>query len=1051
MMRFLFFILIVFSTELTSQIYTFHQFKEDEGLAQTFIYDIIQDNHGNLLIATGDGLSKYNGIDFKNYSVKNGLAENIVSCVYEDSKRNVWVGHFQEGISVIKPDGSILKFKLPGNIVAKISQIVEINEDEFIILSQGGGVFLYNLRLAKFTNHYEELINFKQIEVFDDVVYFLSVDGLYSLKISDFKIKAFYNQQLRQSFTDATCMALNRRTSEFYIADNSAGVFKYKLSSHLNFILEPSVALRGNFTDVSVDNLGNVWIATSDKGALKIDQQIGKNKQFHYFNQKNGLKTDYITKIFSDYEGGIWFGTYGTGLFQLPDELICFYDLESIDKIKTVYAMQRLNDSIFIIASEIGLLKLKHEKIIPLLYPGVDKKIFLTMAKYGEYVFAADAFGKLYKIDVLKKKSEQVTINGIPMGGKINQLVVKEGYLYLCCTTGIICYNLSSEKEEQILTTENVLLHNNVNFIKIDSKKRMWICSQGSPIYYLDEKLQKKIVSDEKSFKYYKCNGVCEDRTGLIWISTEGDGVFSYNGKSLSKFSTREGLLSNFCYGIVSDHVGNNWVIHLNGLSVMKPYQENFTPFRRDAALPEFSYVQNSFFNYDPDDELFFGTSKGMVKVNSNALNVNQVEPLLSFYKITLNNSEILKYNDTTLKYGVYDFSFQFNGICLDNPVAMEYKYILEGLEDDWHFLNAETRRVNYAKLRDGSYTFKLLAKNNDGIWTTKPLTYTFEISEPIWKKFWFYLLLAAGLFVSIRIIFKIRTRSLLETQRELEQLIDEKTLQIKEEKNKIENLFTILEDKNKDITDSINYALKIQQSLLPDHDALLSELDCTIFYKPKDVVSGDFYWYKKTDQYLFLASVDCTGHGVPGAFMSIIGCSYLNEITKLNSELIPSEILRKLDEEVVRALKQDEQVSSSNRDGMDISLCKIDLKNGWIDFSGAGRPLFFVRNGEVEKIKGSPFSVGGVHQGFRKEFINHRMSYFSGDTFFIFSDGFGDQLGGQKMKKFSSKRLAELFESLSHLPMKNLRQKLDEKFNEWRGEGEQTDDVLVISFRLFK
>ena len=1043
--------LSIFSFCVKSQIYTFHQFKEDEGLAQTFIYDIIQDRNGNLLVGTGDGLSKYDGINFFNYSQRNGILENIISCLLEDSEGNIWIGHFQEGISVMKKDGSVLKIKLPGNLVVKVLQIVEISSGEFVILTQGAGAFIYDLKTGKFSNEYEELLDCRQIEIFDDLIYILTIDGLYSIKVSDFKSKAFYNQALRLALEDGVCMAINRRTSEFYVADNNKGVYKYTLNTGLSFLFESSVPLKGNFTDLSLDNLGNIWIATSDKGALKIEQQIGKKNQSHFFNQRNGLKSDYITRIFSDYEGGIWFGTYGSGLFQLPDELISFYDLESIEKNRSVYDMLRLNDSTFIIASDLGLLKLRNEKIVPLNISGVNSETIKSLVTYQECLIASNEDGQLYWIDISSKKSNPIKLSGIPPGGKINHLTVHENLLYISCTTGIVVYDILENKEIALYNTDNYLLHNNVNFVKIDSKSRLWISSQGSPIYYLTKNFEKKIVSDEKSFKYYRCNGVSEDRTGLMWISTEGDGVFSYNGNNLNKFSVREGLLSNFCYGIVSDHIGNIWVMHLNGLSVMKPYQDKFMPFKRDAALPEFSYIQNSFFNSDSEDEVFFGTSKGMVKVNAHALNVNQVEPLLSFEKITINNLSIPSRKDTVLRYGSYDLSFVFNGICLDNPTGMEYKYIMEGLEDDWHYLNAETRKVNYAKLRDGIYTFKILAKNYDGIWTTKPLTFTIEIKEPIWKKIWFYLIIAGFLFVIVRLIIRQRTKSLIETKKSLEKLIDEKTLQIKDEKNKIESLYTVLEDKNKDITDSINYALKIQQSLLPDHDSLLSELDCMIFYKPKDVVSGDFYWYKKTDQYLFIACVDCTGHGVPGAFMSIIGCSYLNELTKSNTELLPSQILKSLDEEVVRALKQDEQGSSSNRDGMDISLCKIDLKNGWMDFSGAGRPLYFVRNGEVEKIKGTPFSVGGVHHGFAKEFTNHRLNYLSGDAFFIFSDGFGDQIGGEKTKKFSSKKLGLIFETYAHMPMKNIRQKLEETFNEWKGDKEQTDDVLVIAFRLFK
>ncbi len=255
------------------------------------------------------------------------------------------------------------------------------------------------------------------------------------------------------------------------------------------------------------------------------------------------------------------------------------------------------------------------------------------------------------------------------------------------------------------------------------------------------------------------------------------------------------------------------------------------------------------------------------------------------------------------------------------------------------------------------------------------------------------------------------------------------------------------IEEKNTEITDSINYARYIQNSILPDLSKI-NELfpDSFVLYKPKDVVSGDFYWFDKTSNYVFLAAADCTGHGVPGALMSMLGNDKLH-YAKNSNITDPGEILSFVNLGIKSSLKQNELSSTSN-DGMDIALCSYNLSTSTLKFSGANRPLWLVRNKTLIETKPTKASIGGTTTD-NQIFTSHTIKLELNDTIYLATDGFADQFGGEKGKKMMSKNFKELLLEIQDLNMHEQKNILEEKFAGWKGEFEQVDDVLVIGFRV--
>ena len=306
--------------------------------------------------------------------------------------------------------------------------------------------------------------------------------------------------------------------------------------------------------------------------------------------------------------------------------------------------------------------------------------------------------------------------------------------------------------------------------------------------------------------------------------------------------------------------------------------------------------------------------------------------------------------------------------------------------------------------------------------------------------------------------LLQVRTNRLLEQQKTE---IELKNNKLEDQKRKIESqneainrknatleaTFKEIERKNKDITASINYAKRIQESMLPRNSKIAEALpEHFILFKPRDIVSGDFYWFSQKNGKIIIAAVDCTGHGVPGAIMSMLADSYLNQIINLQGILEPDIVLTELHKNIGNALNQEE---TNNQDGMDIALCIIDKGNEKLEFAGAGRSLLLIRNGEYEDIMSCKLPIGGFQKDRPREFIKYEFNLDTPIRFYIFSDGYQDQFGGIKGRKFAKSRLIQALVDNHLLPMQEQRKMLNKTLKDWMGQNRQMDDILVIGVSI--
>jgi serine phosphatase RsbU (regulator of sigma subunit) len=279
--------------------------------------------------------------------------------------------------------------------------------------------------------------------------------------------------------------------------------------------------------------------------------------------------------------------------------------------------------------------------------------------------------------------------------------------------------------------------------------------------------------------------------------------------------------------------------------------------------------------------------------------------------------------------------------------------------------------------------------------------------------------------------------------------LIAIKLLQTNRKNNKIlKSQNEIIAEKNKSITDSINYAKRLQTAILPPKEFVQNILpENFIIYQPKDIVSGDFYWVSHHGNKIIAAAIDCTGHGVPGALLSIVGHNAINQTVNELGILQPSKVLDSMNTIIKKILHQDK--GSDIRDGMDMALCTFDKETNMLEYAGANNPVFIFSQGKLNIIKGSKLTVGSLEEDKVEPPLNHSIQLQKGDCFYIFSDGFVDQFGGKDNKKFKTSRFQELLISINNQSMVEQEKSICKTFKDWKGNYEQVDDVLIIGIRV--
>lgn len=1043
-----------------TQTYHFDNYSVKEGLAQSSVYAIGQDKEGFVWLGTGSGLSRFDGKEITNYTTEDGLADGAVRAIYIDTTGAIWLGHNNGGISRFYKGEITMLFSMS----ADITSFAADDEGNLWVSSYGEGV----IKISNPYSQAKDSIIFKQYkgqEGVSDVVfqinkikngniYFITDVGIknYNYQKNSF---SFYKVKNMPGYFQFTWMYESANEDQWFGTHNG-GLYHYKKQLGSLKIYDVKDGLSSNFiSSITEDSKGNMWIGTWGGGITKINEE-----GLLIINEDNGLKDKDIRFIEEDREGNILIGTKQTGLLVYKGSQFISYGIQNglaSEQVSSILKDEKGQDWF---GTNQGISVFKDAKLIRSFSEGKGmpyQEVRFIKKDNNNGIWVGTWGGGVMKFNSAKNKFEMnYMINSYMNQPLITALEVDQSNnLWVGTTDGLVYYEINNQKVDR-LTQSHGLGGNEITSLFADSKNVIWVGARGKGLTKIDGAKISKIKLNRKITP----TSIIEDKSGNLWVGTEGKGVLVFDGnKIIKEYSVNNGLLSDYISLLNIDDNGNLWIGSNRGLNKYDVKQDRFFSFSEKMGYTGTESKQNATYK-DNEGNLWFGTIKGAVKLNINDETVNTLEPLTKISNLSVNLEHRAMVDNLELSYKEKTIVFNYSSICLTNPDEVYYKVMLVGLEEEWRPPTQQTF-VTYSPLPHGKYTFKVIASNNNGIWNKEPVTYSFEIIPPLWQRPWFLIICVIILIVLIISFIKLRERKLLNEKRVLEEKVVKRTEEVVQQSQE-------LELKNKDIIDSITYAKRIQDAILPTGEMFTNQLSQTfILFKPKDIVSGDFYWLAQKNNKSLFAAVDCTGHGVPGAFMSIVGYNLLDKIVGEYGTTEPHIILDELNKGVSDALRQGVD-SDTIKDGMDISLCTFDKQTGILEYSGAYNPLYIISDKKLEvidgadiepnmtdenglmlyEVKANRFPIGSYSEG-NNEFSKHSFKLNKGDSVYLFSDGYADQFGGEKGKKFRYKQFKQLLLSVNSNSMEEQYKILDDSFMNWRGDLEQIDDVIVIGSRL--
>jgi len=1058
----LFFILVLIPALVGAQSYRFFSYGVPEGLCDNFAYTINQDTQGFLWIGTTQGLCRFDGLDFDQEFRGDSIPPSIALSSLLDSRGRLWFGHENGQISIL--EGGSFKLIPPENGMA--SPVQAIREDSLgniLVLRQQSGIQLFNDQLESvyagdptsendpfagvFTNNF-------QLTAQGNLLVGTN-DGL-SIYRYDPELETYIHTGDIQELSYIPVMEIewSPATGDFWVGTEDEGVFRISGEGYdpAGYRIEKTVEANGldyaRVSSIVFDGEHRVWITDNGKGLhrIELDDQ-GEMVGSVFFNTENGLPDVYINEVFIDEEGNQWFSSPGNGIAVLRDQAFTFFDLwkdEFSTEVTSVWVadqgtwfggqsrIARITGMNLDRVSTLGPAQGVPDDKITALYQDSHKDLYIGTEHSGLYILRqqADRVEPLY----ISRNSLENAVNAIDGGGDS---------LFVATNNGVYTFIPKTGKSYSY-STLNGLPYNKINDVVVDREGRAWIATSvhgviSLPTRYLDPPEKRYLIQGNPKLEILT---LAVDDHGSIWAGTDGDGVFCFSEDSLRWYSSQHGLKSDFTYGITMDPNGYVWIGHREGLSRINPRDGHIRTFGKESGFTA-DILKNCAVTTE-NGKLLFGSSEGVILYDAFQAREDTIPPRLSLKSVVISDVSYDPDGDIRLKYDRYRMRFDFVGINLSNPEQVTYQYKMENYQEEWSDFSTLPWAF-FPRIEDGDYTFMVRACDGNGNCTTEPLLLSISVKIPIWKAWWFILSLVLLALTTIFVIFKIRERNQKAIQEYLQRQLDERTREVVMQKEEIEL-------KNRDITDSINYAQRIQASILPPvnklHEAFSGSF---VFYQPRDIVSGDFYWYEKVDDNKFMVvCADSTGHGVPGAFMSMIGTTLIKDICLRAGIRKPSEVLNTLDREVRESLNQHTEGSGSN-DGMDIIVAEVDIENYKFTVSSAMRPVIIYSGDEQIYVKGSRSSVGGQLDEDRqeKDFFDQEFQLKKGDIIYMFSDGYPDQFGGPLGRKFKMVRLKNLLRDIHDKPMDEQYNYIKSNFFLWKEDMDQVDDVLFMGIKL--
>lgn len=1049
------------SPKTYSQQYRFMEYGLNDGLPQPYVYTINQDASGYLWIGTGDGLARFDGKTFQVFTTSDSLSDIFITTSHTN-KSGVWFGHMNGGVTLF--DGRKFVKVLPGDpSKGSITGIRSIDGTTWAS-TQSGGIWTIssNLQATLYMDR-ENPVPVLSLELLSPTECIVgSIEGAYVYAIVP-EVKEFrlIGELEGLPETKVQDLRMSRDKLSVYILTQDEGIYTF---STRGFKLEAK-PLGVEFEEVIEgpqqiyeDSEMNLWIPTFGEGLYKLIRDTSGNFTASVnYNEDNGLPGNNVKFIFQDREKNTWIGMYGTGLVRLVDEAYTFYTFDDpiSNSIQSIYITEQHRW----FGTDNGILRVDKTDGAMIQYSGKkygfpDKVVITAICESNEGdLWIGTSKNGIYRMLPESERFNNFFISPGTLENSINAIKIKDSLVWIATDKGVCKINPENRTRRWFTIRNAGLPHNTVNYIQADESGRLWLSTMSNTVAYIENDSVTRMVIPLVG-GVLNIRSITTEKNGNIWVGTYGNGIFKIEGDSAFNITTADGLLSDYCYSLLGDGNRYLWVSHRGGLSRIRLSDGFISTFKEEVGIDRnMEFNVNSVFK-DRSGVLWFGSTSGVLAYDPGIEKSQPPPPALSISSVMVNNVRHEAGKRLELPAGRHDIRIQFMGVYLKNPEAVTYQYNMEGLGNAWSEAFTDNQK-DFNKLPDGKYTFRLKAINAEGVSNDQPVELFIVIAKPLWKRWWFYTLILLAVTIGIMAYIKRREAKLLLEKQILEQRVMERTEEVVKQKEEIEMQRDAIKSQNdrielinKNITDSITYARRIQQAVfIPPEELKKIFPESFVLNRPQYIVSGDFFWLAKNEKKIVVTVADCTGHGVPGAFMSMLGITLLNEQLNVHGIEESHKILTNLKRELINALRQQDNKDSTS-DGMDMALCVYDPDCSKLQYSGGFSPLALIRNGEIEIIKADPMPVGiGAIVG--KEFTKHEIEVGKGDLIYLYTDGYEDQFGGEGDKKFSRKRFRELLLSIHSLPMSDQKSALEKRLDEWMDGREQIDDITVMGIRF--
>jgi serine phosphatase RsbU (regulator of sigma subunit)/ligand-binding sensor domain-containing protein len=798
----------------------------------------------------------------------------------------------------------------------------------------------------------------------------------------------------------------------FALYSKNSGVLILDKNGKIINIINKTTGLRVNLIwDCIEDRHDNIWVAMSNGIAV-----INYGSFLHYYDDETGLLGGVECVIKSDKR--IYVGT-SEGLFTESEKDVMKHFAQANGIEGNVYDLIAYND-VILVASDQGIYSGKKNEFKEILN-GEFHSIALLPGK--DRVLAA---GKESAILFDLKKNK----------------IISEEYFEFSITRGLSLINDPTSSPEKAV---------------------MWMGSVGQGI------LNFTVVGDKITIAYYNAFddfAIASTRPVIIdnqmYFCTKAGlrKIKDYDKEGRPFFDDSQiiPILDSMSITDVHQTGKRIWVC---AETKIFHFEENKIPVHIPFLPIDMGRINNIFAENNKD--CWIAASDGLVRYTER-YNRNYDQPFDVVLRKVLINGDSALFNgnwmvkgklvnkqpetdnlESGYKYNSYEFTF--SALYFESMNKVLYSHMLEGHDEKWSNWSKENK-VKYSNLREGNYTLVVKAKNVYGF-ESKPLKFNFTILPPWYRTTWAYILYGLTAIMLFIVINRILSHRLKQKNIQLEAIVKKRT-------QEIEKAHAELQHQKQEITDSINYAQKIQEAMLPFAKEMVVDFpDSFVLFKPKDIVSGDFYWYGKYEGKMVIICADCTGHGVPGAFMSMLCIDKLNQIIPEKKILMPDKILEAANRGIKKSLGQGDEANLKMKDGMDCAVVTVDRTKKVIYYSGANRTLWRIRNNQIEEFKPDKCAVGGFTPE-DKVYHLHEIPYEANDRYYMSTDGYADQFGGPRGKKIMVKTFKDILMGNFAKPQKNQSQLLDQFIEEWKkhadggnSEHEQVDDVCVIGFTV--